>query len=526
MSIPLDTIYSYFKAGLFPTETQFHETWSSFWHKYEDIPVSAISGLDNQLQTKAEKDASNLDHNNVQSWKTALGVGELPKNVATIDDGNNVGNAYTKQQSDSRYMPTSILPKANYLLQWDGANFKESNLYYNAGRIGVGTTSPTEMIHLNNGRVKSKAYVLDENNETLVNQITSYNKKLLFTDNVGIKKAVLTNEDLPAEFMTLPSKLTETQKTIWKTEMNGGFTTASMSVSVINPAAIKKQNNISYISLRGSNLNFNPSNYQVDIVDMNGNVVQNVPSSQVQLYSNGLDLVFWTNLFSLPLGNYKVKLRNGLAEYTTSINFQIVEAVTNIDTTSILWNTKVYKDLTTSKMSALQSTVRYSLDSNVKSPADEAEYLFKAKTESPIFKAGQDFYMEFELPMFWVNGNISANSFGFSTSSDISSLNNDIIGGVDIGVRGDYVNWTNYTLNSGPLGYNQTINVVLVKRGNTLTRIVTSKNSNHTTTLVFVDNVAMVDGRDLYITAMFQNTIVATQAQKFMDFRIKELYTF
>lgn len=68
MSIPLKTIYSYFEAGDFPTQEQFREAWSSFWHKDESI---------------------------------------LPSNVATVDELGNVsplGNVYTKNQTDNMFM--------------------------------------------------------------------------------------------------------------------------------------------------------------------------------------------------------------------------------------------------------------------------------------------------------------------------------------------------------------------------------------------------------------------------------------
>lgn len=38
----LATIISWFKTGLYPTEEQFKETWLSFWHKSEKIPVANI----------------------------------------------------------------------------------------------------------------------------------------------------------------------------------------------------------------------------------------------------------------------------------------------------------------------------------------------------------------------------------------------------------------------------------------------------------------------------------------------------
>jgi len=130
MSIPLNTIYSYFETGDFPTQEQFKASWSSFWHKDESVPTTKIAGLDSLLQNKVDKnmyelhladanahtsilakrDASNLNSENVQSWKTMLEVGNLPSNTATVDDfdelGNisEFGNVYTKNQSHNTFI--------------------------------------------------------------------------------------------------------------------------------------------------------------------------------------------------------------------------------------------------------------------------------------------------------------------------------------------------------------------------------------------------------------------------------------
>lgn len=327
-------------------------------------------------------------------------------------------------------------------------------------------------------------------------------------------------------FMNLPNQLTESEKTSWRTLMNGGWTTATMSVAIINPVVIKKQNNISYISLKGANLNLNPANFQVAIVDINGNVVLNIPSSQVQLYTTGLDLVFWANLFSLPLGTYKVRLRNGVAEYTTPVTFQLVDTVTTIDPSSLTWRTKVYNDAATSKMYAVGNTVYYGLDASVKPNADEPVYLFKAKTQAPVFPANSDFYFEFELPMFWVNGNINTNTFGLSASSNNNDLNNDCVGGVDIGIRQDYMKWTNYNGTQSPMEYNQTAVMILIKRGNILTRIFQARVAGGTSSATYIDNVTIPDGTPFYITAIFQNSAYISTASKYISMRIKDMYTF
>jgi hypothetical protein len=51
----LNTIKQWFKTGLKPSQAQFWDTWDSFRHKYEKIPVKDIDELDTILNTKADK---------------------------------------------------------------------------------------------------------------------------------------------------------------------------------------------------------------------------------------------------------------------------------------------------------------------------------------------------------------------------------------------------------------------------------------------------------------------------------------
>ena len=62
----LAEIYDWFMTGKKPTQAQFWASWGSFWNKNESIPQSAVSGLTNVLNAKAEKaqfDAHKTDEN-------------------------------------------------------------------------------------------------------------------------------------------------------------------------------------------------------------------------------------------------------------------------------------------------------------------------------------------------------------------------------------------------------------------------------------------------------------------------------
>lgn len=116
MSTPINTIFSWFETGDFPTQQQFQATFSSFFHKDEDIPAEKIQGLSQMFQGVAtsesvtnhiqdpdahaehltRRDASNLTSANVTEWRTKLGVNY----IATVDTapGTDDGNVYNKEQ--------------------------------------------------------------------------------------------------------------------------------------------------------------------------------------------------------------------------------------------------------------------------------------------------------------------------------------------------------------------------------------------------------------------------------------------
>ena len=48
---PLNTIFSWFETGDFPTQTQFKETFLSFYHKEYLIPKENIEGLQEVFQS-------------------------------------------------------------------------------------------------------------------------------------------------------------------------------------------------------------------------------------------------------------------------------------------------------------------------------------------------------------------------------------------------------------------------------------------------------------------------------------------
>ncbi|MCU7617719.1 hypothetical protein NZ698_10965 [Chryseobacterium sp. PBS4-4] len=145
-------------------------------------------------------------------------------------------------------------------------------------------------------------------------------------------------------FLSLPSTLSESEKAAWKTAMNGGWTTNTMSVAMVSPLVIDRTSNINtWVSLKGANLNLNPASFSVEIMNEDGDTaVDQILSSQVQLYQNGIDLVFYYNFSNLPVGKYRIRVWNGVAYYITNSNLSInsVNSVSNIDTSTLTWEVR------------------------------------------------------------------------------------------------------------------------------------------------------------------------------------------
>lgn len=104
MNTPLNTIFSWFQSGDFPTEAQFKATFSSFYHKDYPIPVENIEGLEDlsQLFAGAEAFQEHLSDSDAHSAHLALlNAGNLtPTHVNSWKDKLGIVNVYTKIQTD------------------------------------------------------------------------------------------------------------------------------------------------------------------------------------------------------------------------------------------------------------------------------------------------------------------------------------------------------------------------------------------------------------------------------------------
>lgn len=212
---------------------------------------------------------------------------------------------------------SAINPASSYLLFWNGNSFVGSGIYTDGTKFGIGTTAPAEMLHLANGRIRTKALVFDENTETLPYQITHMNRSYYGSDLSGAKYRFMyqTYTDLH----NLLSEFNDTQKIQIRNDLRlsgENFSSGTPRIDVLLlPFIDNTKNFIQYTTLVGLNLfvdNVTP-NASIKIKrikDVNGiNLpipeIYNVDNFTVlQNFPNNLN--FGINWFTKPEGYYQV----------------------------------------------------------------------------------------------------------------------------------------------------------------------------------------------------------------------------
>ncbi|KPE53042.1 hypothetical protein [Chryseobacterium indologenes] len=631
MKIPLNQIFSYFETGDFPTQEQFQSAWSSFWHKDDSIPADKITNLTNTLQNKvdksvyelhlsdpeahaavlAKKNAANLSDADKEAWKAALNVGQLPDNIATVDNDPLVGNVYTKSQSRelfmmiddyvnndgkitadkleslaltrifkaneytlqdfisnahlyqyeesdivaipsigeeyslyfyiggekteaSNYLPTglsnitvgmveglqealntkmnkptasgnyiasnldgtvtwkAVNPASNYLLYWNGTDFKESGVFHNAGKLGIGLTTPAEQLHLT-GRVRSTGYILEENNETVNNQITTFNRNLLFTNSVGIKKTILTNEDLPSEFLKLPAKLTKAQKEQFGIDWNNQYSNGNLNVYGITPPVIKNDHIVRYFVLQGLNLNVNPAFTSVKFIPV-GNAIGTgeIECLGFQAFANGLSMIVSVYGDALQSGNkYNLVIRTTnptIQVHRTTGVINVVDTINNIDLTGLKWETRSYTPGQEGSIFNVNGGVfNYNSSPNNKAYVYEPNVIVASAKSDVVFEANTNFYLEMNMALSTVAGQTVSDVYDFygylgliQKNIPLTLADNSFLRVISSNFRsGGYESvlvWNNIASLTTKIEPGATVinaNIIIMRQGNVYTQFVT-----------------------------------------------------
>ncbi|MFH6995555.1 hypothetical protein [Flavobacterium sp. FlaQc-48] len=138
----LDTIKQWFKTSLKPTQTQFWDTWDSFRHKYEKVPVQDVEGIEELLNSKADK----------SDFKTINGETIVGNGNITIDDGKSATLNDVVNNGNTTHYDLQLFDGAGFRVQdvEDGNDIaglysinSDTNL---SGNLSLGRKDGTEII--------------------------------------------------------------------------------------------------------------------------------------------------------------------------------------------------------------------------------------------------------------------------------------------------------------------------------------------------------------------------------------------
>ena len=447
----------------------------------------------------AKNDATSLTTENVTAWQKKLGVADLKFDDKAITTTQNyadfglVAGASINAFNNAVY--TSLQKKLDaptvnatneYVILGDGSttpkgdlgkNFANSDLVVSSNRKHTGTASVEFGMPFNcsNASVRYSG-LLDKSADATYDQLLGIDSNGNAAKVNG--KNVLINQ---------PNTLTDAEKTEWKTKMNGGWSTATMSVGLITPPLVDKKDRNYWITILGSNLNLPPSSYKVLLVSVDTNLEYEIGlngNGGVQLYTNGTSLVFYYNFKNLPIGKYKVKLFNGVAYYTTGALYtvNVVENVVNRDLSSLTWKTKVLNDASTTSSASGSSVLFKHPESIVK--ADDNSYVL-AFLSSNFAIADENFSIDITFERAYTDRRTGSWVFAGLVDGSIETpnlLNQTLCyagfrGNVDEAKISAYANNQNsYFASSGTHIYSCSIKITMIRQGNQLTVVYVGSN--------------------------------------------------
>lgn len=443
-----ETIKSWFRNGAKPTEKQFWAWMDSFFHKEDKIPMESVEGMSKALEGKA--DASALEAFAFRSnTYTKDEVGELvrtkvdfPMNPPSPDVlGFERRRFLVGYEEELNTVPGQNEPHYNavrFSLESIGENLGNSNLKVPQGQIRELDVTGAKFL------VKGKE---SANNDA------SFNRRPVENAN-GEQRYQDADLQIKADIIKMPSLLSEQEKTVWKTQMNGGWTTNSMSVVLINPIVLKNKNEMQFVTVLGTNLNFNPSNFKVEIItdDSTANNVQVVTiikNSHVQLI-NSQSLGFWINTAELNLqnGDYKLRLTNGVASYITPMSFKVIDAA-QVQPLNFTHSQNVVLQSGTSTLQKINSStdVVLSPDENIKPLADVnyKDIVAQFQTDN-ILRGNQNWSFKVVINNDNTpNNGIVESYFGLSSTNSKGSILNTLDFELSCGKSG----WSGYLYTQG-----------------------------------------------------------------------------
>lgn len=261
-----------------------------------------------------------------------------------------------------------ISPASYYLNYWDGSNFRASNVYQNGTKLGIGTQTPSEMLHLYDGRIRAKALVLDVNSETLPNQITTDGTRFSGTSSAGTKRGLMYNDY--ADLLGVMSSMNDTQKDNYRIASRKTNENYSLNQPVINnilpPIVDKTIPFKQYITIVGLNLFLDTITQGAAQIEM-----KNVATGAITLISNFTSyqyspdrITFGLDFSTYDIGDYTFRVFHNGAWSLPNLTkvLRIRNALTSLPIPSLTWSLANQNGAQTSIAGVTTTTDRVVID--------------------------------------------------------------------------------------------------------------------------------------------------------------------
>lgn len=307
-------------------------------------------------------------------------------------------------------------------------------------------------------------------------------------------------------FLSLPNTLSESDKIAWKTAMNGGWTTNTMSVASISPPVVDSRDKTYYFTLRGTNLNLSPTSFKIELMDDTTAeiVIAEIPNNQVQLYSNGVDLVFYYNFKNIPVGTYRIRLWNGIAHYVTGAisTIKVLTGLTPISLGNITWQTIQQTPGINGVVNASGNTIAF--QNKTENAALGNTNIVAAVKSSEIIGNNKNFYLKGLLSIY--GG--TRNSYGGAIVGIGADSNLNLINGTSVYVKGEnhphygsftkkfYAGYSGIQLETGNV-HPGTVEFIMIRNANNATIIV-----SHGSQTIIANQTITEDAAHMYIYSM------------------------
>lgn len=342
----------------------------------ETAEAAILQAIQNEATARTNADNQKLDKGNytgtAQDLKNSID-GKLSKPTITSNTASYPFVVGEDGNGNSARLPAGDL----------GKNFFNSDLSNTTARnhtMNAGVTVNTL------GNAYSLKNLPNKNNDTEFNKILVANatgQQAIVDNSYNILKSTIT-------------PMTDAQKLEIANLLGASTGSAGTpSVNLISPPIIQSQyDSVEYILLRGANLYLNSASMSVEILAADKTtIVATIPNNQIQLYADGTQLIFYYNFYNWTIGQYFIRLTSGIKTYTTTLDLNIVNSISNKDLSLLTWSLLKANGVENTPYDVFNATNVILTSSSVGAEG----FINKSLKSSEIFAQGENFYLEIKF---------------------------------------------------------------------------------------------------------------------------------